>query len=303
LQGHPREAIALALEAAAEGERIGELEAVARAYTALDGAYQMLGQPEKATHERKAVDIWEQLGRLRSVGIVELNLGVQAYADGHWDEAVDWYERSRTDCAAAGDRQNVAIASANLGEVLVSRGALDAAETVLIDARRALRAAGLTPYALFAETQLARAKLERGCADEALASLARIVEEAEGIGHAGIVLEIAVYFTHAATTAGQPERGLAVLTAAASAAGAEAVMLAVPVDRVRGAALVALGRLDEARACFEHALAGARRQSQLYEQLLILRHQADLARARGGEPDRESEAETRRIARQLGLAS
>ena len=88
LQGHPREAIALALEAAAEGERIGELEAVARAYTALDGAYQMLGQPEKATHERKAVDIWEQLGRLRSVGIVELNLGVQAYADGHWDEAV-----------------------------------------------------------------------------------------------------------------------------------------------------------------------------------------------------------------------
>ena len=127
LQGHPREAIAIALKAAEVGEQIGELEAVARAYTALDGAYQMLGQPEKATNERKAIAIWEELGRLRSVGIVELNLGVQAYADGNWDEAIDWYERSRTDCTAAGDRQNVAIASANLGEVLVSRGELDAA--------------------------------------------------------------------------------------------------------------------------------------------------------------------------------
>ena len=303
LQGHPREAIALALEAADEGERIGELEAVARAYTALDGAYQMLGQPEKATHERKAVDIWEQLGRLRSVGIVELNLGVQAYADGHWDEAISWYERSRTDCAAAGDRQNVAIASANLGEVLVTRGELDAAETILTDARRALRAAGLTPYALFAETQLARAKLERGDAAESLLSLARIVDEAEGIGHAGIVLEIAVYFAHAATVAGQPERGLGVLNEAARAAGEEAVMLSVPVDRVRGMALVALGRVDEAAACFERALVGARKQSLLYEQSLVLREQAVSARLLGAEPSAEESSEADRLARLLGISS
>jgi class 3 adenylate cyclase/tetratricopeptide (TPR) repeat protein len=301
LQGHPREAMALALRAAEEGERIGELEAVARAYTALDGAYQMLGQPEKATNERKAVDIWEQLGRLRSVGIVELNLGVQAYADGHWDEAIDWYERSRTDCAAAGDRQNVAIASANLGEVLVSRGALDEAEVILTDARRALRAAGLTPYALFAETQLARARLDRGDAEGALDALARIVDEAQGVGHAGIVLEIAVYFAHAATLAGQPERGLEVLNDAADAAGDEAVMLSVPVDRVRGAALVALGRVDEARARFEQALTGARQQSLLYEQLLILRERAACARQSGEAPNAEELDEADRLAELLGI--
>ena len=183
----------------------------------------------------------------------------------------------------------------------MSRGELDAAETVLTDARRALRAAGLTPYALFAETQLARAKLERGYADEALDSLARIVEEAEGIGHAGIVLEIAVYFAHAATAAGQPERGLVVLNEAARAAGDDAVMLSVPVDRVRGAALVALGRLDEARACFERALAGARQQSLLYEQLLILRERGACARQSGEEPSAEELDEADRLAQLLGL--
>jgi predicted negative regulator of RcsB-dependent stress response len=161
----------------------------------------------------------------------------------------------------------------------------------------------LTPYALFAETQLARAKLERGCADEALESLARIVEEAEGIGHAGIVLEIAVYFAHAATAAGDAARGLSVLNEAATAAGEEAVMLSVPVDRVRGAALLALGRVDEARACFERALAGALQQSLRYEQLLILRDGATYARLLGEEPSAEELGEADRLAQLLGISN
>ena len=301
LQGHPREAVALGLQAVKDGERTQELEALARAYTALDGAYQMLGEPQKAVHERKAVEIWAQLGRLRSVGIVELNLGVQAYADGRWEESVDWYTRSQLNCAAAGDRQNVAIAAANLGEVLVSLGALDEAETVLRDARRALRAAGLTPYALFAETQLARAALGRGHADDALESLRHLVDEARGIGHAGIVLEIAVYFAHAATQAGDPTRALSTLDEAARMAGHEAALLSVPLDRVRGSALAALGRLDEAEACFERALLAACQQSLAFEQLLILREHAALVARRGFEPSPEELRETARLAQLLGL--
>ena len=153
---------------------------MARAYTALDGSYQMLGQPEKAVHESMALEIYTTLGHTRSLGITELNLGVQAYSDGRWDEAVRLYERAQEDCSRAGDRQHTAIAGANLGELLVSRGDLDEAERVLTDARRVLRSSGFTPFALFAETQLARCALERGEAPEALASLSRIVEEAGG---------------------------------------------------------------------------------------------------------------------------
>ncbi len=302
LQGHAREAVQLALRAIDEGTRVGELEAVARAYGALDAAYQFLGQPEKAVHEREALEIWARLGRKRAVGIVEMNLGVQAYADGRWEEAVDWYRRSQEDCAATGDRYQVAIAGANLGEVLVSRGLLDEAEPVLRKARHVLRAAGPPPYALFAETQLARLQLAHGRHAEALELLGHLVDEArDEIRHAAATLEIVVHFAEAAVTAGDPLRGLAALDTAADDAGDEAALYAVPVDRVRGLALTAAGRHDEAAECLERALAGARSQSLLYEQLLTLWQRATLARATGNEPSPEESSEADRLARLLGL--
>jgi class 3 adenylate cyclase/tetratricopeptide (TPR) repeat protein len=301
LQGHPREAVQLARRALEEGAPVEELEAVARSYSALDGAYQMLGEPDKAVNELKALEIWAQLGKARTVGIIQMNVGVQAYADGRWDEAFDWYRRSEVDCTAAGDRQNAAIATANLGELLVSRGLLDDAEAELRKSRRVLRASGATPYALFAETQLARISLARGLPEEALEALIRIAEEARDVGHAGIALEIAVYFATAATAAGEAERALTALDDAARTAGDEAALLSVPIDRVQGAALIALGRLDEAAARLDRALERARRQSLLYEQFLIMRERAALAPLLGAEPDASELCEAPRLAQLLGI--
>ena len=42
------------------------------------------GEPEKAIYERKAVEIYAELGQARLLGMHELNLGVQSYADGDW---------------------------------------------------------------------------------------------------------------------------------------------------------------------------------------------------------------------------
>lgn len=302
LQGRAREAVRLALRAVEEGTRVGELEAVARAYGALDAAYQYLGQPEKAVHEHKALEIWTRLGRMRAVGIVEMNLGVQAYADGRWEEAIDWYRRSQKDCAATGDRYQVAIAGANLGEVLVSRGSLDEAERVLRKSRRVLRAAGPPPYALFAETQLARLQQARGEPQEALETLERLASEArDEIRHAAAALEIVIYLADAAVASGDPERGLAGLDAAARDAGDDAALYAVPVARVRGLALAALGRRNEATECLTHALAAARQQNLLYEQLLTLRALAELARAADEDPSHEELDEAHRLAQLLGL--
>ena len=71
------------------------MDALATAYTAMDGAYQMLGQPENAVHDRLALEIYEQLGRTRTVATIESNLGVQAYSEGRWDEAIAWYRRAQ----------------------------------------------------------------------------------------------------------------------------------------------------------------------------------------------------------------
>ena len=302
LQGRPREAIALAEAAVEDGRRADELEALPHAYTALDGAYQMLGEPERAVHELMSLEIYTRLGQTRLRGITELNLGVQAYAEGRWAEAAELYGRAEADLLAAGDRANAAIAQTNLGELLVSRGQLLGAERVLSDARRVLRSTRYVPFALFAETQLARIALERGDAETALESLTRIVEEAEGNAYAASALESALYFAQAATAAGRAEEGLRILDDAARRAGSDAILYSVPVYRVRAGALAALGRMDEASASIDRALAGARRQSLLYEQLLSLRARLDLARQAGSEQSGEDLREAARLTEILGAS-
>jgi predicted ATPase len=301
-QGHPRETIALAKAAVAEAMGSDTLEALARAYTALDGAHQMLGEPEKAVNELKALEIYKQLGNFRSLAMTELNLGVQAYSDGRWIEAVDWYRRARADCLDAGDRPRAALAGANLGELLVSQGAFDEAEAVLTEARHVLRAAGRTPFALFAETQLARLSVARGFPDDAVRALELLVEEAHGIGHAGIALEITIYYAEAMIAAGDHSTTLTVLeNADTGPMGDEAALLAVPLARVRASCLMALGRDEEARACLVEALSGAERQGLLYEQLRIHLANVELAGQTGTEVEPGELLEITRLRQLLGL--
>ena len=86
---------------------------------------------------------------------------------------------------------------------------------MLRDARRVLRAAGFTPFALLAETQLARIVLEhRGDAEQAL-SLLEVCRRGDGggHGHAGlVVLEVVVQVrVRRQSSRATSERGLDVL--------------------------------------------------------------------------------------------
>ena len=153
-------------------ERADEFEALRHAYTALDGAYQMLGQPERAVHERMSLDLYTRPGDTRRAR----DPRAEPRRPGLCRRQMDRGCRSSTiapkqDLLAAGDRPNAAIAKTNLGELLVSRGRLAEAERALGDARRVLRSTRYVPFALFAETQLARIALARGDAEGALESL------------------------------------------------------------------------------------------------------------------------------------
>ena len=300
LQGHNREAIDLADRAAEEARRSDELEALGRAYGVLDEAYQRLGEHEKVVHERLALDLYRELGHLRTVGLVETNLGHQAQWAGRWDEAIDWLRRAQEDCSAAGDRPSAANAAVILGEILVNRGALEEAEKLLRDARRVLRAAGFMPPALLAETHLARIPLAHGRPEEALTTLRSILAEAEATGNTYLVVEVALHLA-AAARATAPSEGLAVLEAAAHRAGDEAAQSAVTFDRTRGGLLTALGSFDEARERLGRALDGARERSLPYEELLTLRERARLARALGEPVNAEELREADRLAQLLGL--
>ena len=69
--------------------------ALARAYTKIDEAYQTLGMRDEAVHEEKALEIFEELGDLTNVTTLAINLGVQAYADGRWDDAISLYAKAQ----------------------------------------------------------------------------------------------------------------------------------------------------------------------------------------------------------------
>lgn len=298
-QGRAREAIPLAGRAVEEARRTGELEAVARAYTALDGSYQLLGEPEKAVYERLALDIYTTLGDVNARGLMEINLGVQSYADGRWSEALELYARARDDCQRSGDRQNTAVAAANLGELLVSKGEIAEAERVLGEARRVLRSSRYASFVLFADMQLARCALHRGDATAALETLERVVAEARDVGHAGMSLEAAAYRAHAHARAGSAEAGLASLDSGGMSARDGAIWHGAAIERARAACLAALGRNDEARACLDKALGIAKGQGLLYEEMLIRSDRARLA-VRGAEADEESR-EAERLAQLLGI--
>ena len=294
----PRMTLKVGLQAVDEAESSGELEALARAYSCIDEAYQMLGLRDMATHEQRALEIFEELGDLSGIALLAMNLGVQAYADGEWDDAIALYSRAQEVSQKSGNEHAEGHAAANLGEVLVSRGRLDEAESVSQEARRVLRAQKDVSFALFAETQLARVLLERGQTSAAILALTRIVDEAIQTGQSFIVVDASVHLADAHVRAGDPESALQVVASAQAQSGEDAVLYEVPLQRVRAQALLDMDRRQEALAHAKPALASARQQRLVYEEALLLLIEAEADPAANGELFEEAE----RLLKQLGVA-
>ena len=280
-QGHPRAAIEIAWKVVEDAEPLGPSRALARAYSALDGGYLDLGEPENAVHEVNALEIYRQLGAARWAAVIESNLGVTAYAEGRWADATAYYSHSQQELERLGDSTQAAFAGANLGEVLISRGLLEDAERVLEESRRTLRAAGHLTGSIFAETQLARLAVHRGRTDEAIEALTGLVEEAVAMGSASYGLEASIYLAEAYVDRGDGTRALDVLEEAERTIGLETSPLAAHLARVRARAFVLEGNLQWAWEQFDLASAIARRQKLLYEEALTLQAYADLAAREG----------------------
>ncbi len=297
-QLRPRLALKVGLQAVEEAEASGDPAALARAYTNIDEAYQILGRRDQAVHEERALEIFEELGDLRNVTTLAINLGVQAYSDGHWDDAISLYTKAQEVSRRSGNIPAESAAAANLGEVLISRGQLDGAETVLKEARRVLRGQKVVGFALFAETQLARLMMERGEYDGAVSALTQVIDEANRVGQPYFAVDASVHLADALTRSGDPEDALSVIETAQELAGEDAALYEVPLLRLQADALVALDRLLEARAHAELALASAREQRLAYEEALLLLVMTQI----GGAGSDEVLEEAHRLFEDLGVS-
>ena len=296
-QLRPRMALKVGLQAVEEAEASGEMDALARAYTKIDEAYQILGLRDEAVHEERALEIFEELGDLSGILLLAINLGVQAYADGRWEDAITMYAKAQEVSRRSGNVAAEGAAAANLGEVLISRGQLDEAETVLQEARRVLRGQKVIGFALFAETQLARLMMERGDTQVAANALKQVIDEANRIGQPFFAVDAAVHLADALTRSGDPDHALEVIDVAKDQAGEDAALYEVPLERLRAGALIVMGRSDEALHHVEPALASAREQRLVHEEALLL-----LLKAQTGLDQGDVFEEANRLLEDLGAS-
>ena len=108
--------------------RRGTSCSLARASFNLDRALVDLGRLREAAHSERALEIYTRAGDLERQAAVLNNLGIYAYWEGRWQEAIDLYERAAEASERAGDVWAAAYGDCNIGEVLADQGRLEEAE-------------------------------------------------------------------------------------------------------------------------------------------------------------------------------
>ncbi|HJR95030.1 MAG TPA: adenylate/guanylate cyclase domain-containing protein [Gaiellaceae bacterium] len=305
-QGRPRDTIAIASKVVADAEPLGPSVALARAYSALEGGYLFIGEPENAVYEEKALEMFRSLGAARSAAVMEMNLGVKAYAQGRWGEAARLYESARKEFERVGDVTQAAYAAANLGEVLVVRGSHDEADTLLSDARDTLRASEYVYAAVFCEIQLARLAIATGDLPTAVTDLTSLVEEARSIGDVGLAVEAWVHLSDAIIRSGEPDRALSELAEARRLLDDDSSPLGAPIARIAAIALMEQGDLERAGEQLSSAMEVAREQRLVYEEAQALFGLERLSRIEGREAEADAalhEAESLMQRVDAGLAA
>ena len=127
-----------------EARGAGALAQLAHAYYLLHLAYTSLGSPERTRVRDLALPIYEELGDLLGQANTLNNLGIDAYYEGRWDDALDYYERSRRARERIGDVVGAATIANNIAEILSDQGLYDEAEALFEQVRRDVHGRGLT---------------------------------------------------------------------------------------------------------------------------------------------------------------
>jgi class 3 adenylate cyclase/tetratricopeptide (TPR) repeat protein len=300
-QGRPVEALTTAREAVEQAQEANSNAALARAYGVMAWAHLMMDRPGAEQLWLEALDLYAKVGDLGGQGYMNNNLGGLAYFEGRWDQALEYYERSRDFAERVGNAVDVGVAEGNIGEVLVKQNKFDEAEPQLRRAVRVAQASGDVFTVVFANLQLARILIERHQLSEAEELLNQSRGEALSLDMKGPAYEAAIYLADVKARSGQPEEALALLDTSERQAGEEASIFAPTADRVRALALAAIGRRSEAVDVAAAALDAAQARSLDYEVAMLLLCKAELLQEEDAEAAAALRAEGNAIVDRLEI--
>jgi predicted ATPase/class 3 adenylate cyclase len=299
-QGQFAEAIELARQAVPHAEEAGDQRELAHAYYLLDVAHTRLGRPDRS-YRKLALPIFEEIGDLVGQANVLNNLGVDAYLEGRWSEALDAYLKSEALRRQAGDVVGTATQKMNEAEILLVQGHLEDAEPILQEAQRIWRAARFPLGVALATSYLARIAARAGRFEEAHELYEQALAGLEEIGSAAYLHETKAQLAECLVLEGryrEAEQLASDVLAEVTAAGQPGVVGAM-LERLLGYAIHQGREPDRARPHFETSLKIARELSAEYEAALTLKAMADT----GYPHDGDAEGEYRELFSRLGVVS
>ncbi len=287
-----------------EANETGELQALAHAYYLIHYAYISNRSPERAFFRGLALPIYEELGDLLGQANALNNLGVDAYYEGRWQEALDAYDRSKALRDRIGDVVGAATITSNIGEIKSDQGYLTTAAELFEEARDVFETAGHRLLATVTVSNLGRNAAREGRLEEAESMLQRALETFEEMRAGSLIIEVRTRVAERAVLAGNAELGLREADetlAAIESSGGGSVQHAL-VHRIRGYALLQGGDPDAAYEAFCRSLGVARAEDETYETALTLEAISRLKELRGDDGSAEA-AESRALLARLGVVS
>jgi len=301
-QGRYAEAAAVCAEVVALAERCGARDVLARGLFLRDGADLARGLYLGERWAEQALAIWRDLGNLPWQARALNQLGMRAYFEGRWDDALSYYRQAADAHERTGGQFNAAIAATNLGEILSNQGRYADAEQALRPAERVLRASGASAETAFVTSVLGRTAARAGQPLPAL----RLLEDARAsylkAGERNEVAATEVGIAEALVYAGRAEEALArTEEMAASALARPGQPNASALARVRGYALARLGLIAAAWQALAESLDAARGRGDAYDEALAADGLTRLAEAGGQAPDPGLLARRDELFRRLGL--
>ena len=300
-QGKLKEALTRAQVALDEAALVDEKAATARAFGVIAWSHMMTHDSRALEVCQRALSLYEEIDDLVGQNDMANNLGVLAFYDGQWDEALLYYQRSRDGAERVGNIVDVGFAEANIGELLVNQRRLDEAEGRLVNAVRVLRSTGELSMATFAEIQLARILKDRGDLDRAEADLRRIADESARSGFTANALEAGLILVECAIQRGEGAAAITMLNQIVAEAGDEAAMFTLTETRLRAGALARTGRLGDAQTMLDDGIAASRDLGQRYDEALLLAAKASIAAPNDPVLGDSSNIEAERVMKALGI--
>jgi class 3 adenylate cyclase/tetratricopeptide (TPR) repeat protein len=227
-----------------------------------------------------ALAILEEVGDLVRLTNLQNNVGIEAYYDGRWDDALDWYRRSGESAARVGDVVNVARAQSNEAEILSDRGFFDEARALFEQALRVWRAADYRVGVALATANLGRVMARSGQFEDAHRLLEDALAQFEDLGAEAYVAETQARLAECLVFEGHHREAFAALTPLLQP---DSPQLSIA-ERLAGYAVVqSRAGFEEAKPHFERSLEAARAANAEYELALTLRAIAETSGGADGQ--------------------